>query len=252
MNFLKFKYKKDKISFEAPDNWGEVPFYKFVQFQNKELTPTQVYELFTGVSSEYWNKPHDPSLYASIDGQLAFLSEEPKTEIPDALERNGELYKIKKDFLNVPLGKYRDLIEVYHSVSKEHDNIIELMPKMISIFCCHVYDDEDELNEIAKEIEKMPTDLVYSLGVFFCQKLSELSNGTQKKWLKGIVKKILTIPKLVTTKLLASMVIFILCLTSPKVIYQSMMIYLKEKLLKFTGRNRLKVVSINQKHFTIT
>ena len=252
MNFLKFKYKKDKISFEAPDNWSEVPFYKFVQFQNKELTPIQVYELFTGVSAEYWNKPHDPSLYASIDGQLAFLSEEPKTEIPDALERNGELYKIKKDFLNVPLGKYRDLIEVYHSASKEHDNIISLMPKMIAIFACHVYDDEDELNEIAKEIEKMPTDLVYSLGVFFCQKLSVLSNGTPKKCLKDIVRKMLTIPRLVLTKLLVSMVIFILCLISPKVTLQSMMIYLKKKWLRFTGHNRLKVVSINQKHFTIT
>ena len=81
----------------------------------------------------------------------------------------------------MPLGKYRDLIEVINSVSNDATLQVELYPKMIAIFACDIYEDEDELNEIAKEIEQLPTDLVYSLGVFFCQKLSVLNNGTRNK-----------------------------------------------------------------------
>jgi len=260
MNLLLFKFGKKKLKFKAPDSWSEVPFYKFVKFQQK-LKPTEVYELFTGIESKEWEKPHHADLYTNIDSQLAFLSEEPKLdEIPTHIHRIEEdktgnkvnkYYKVKKDFLNVPLGKYRDLIEVTKQITDEANNTIEIMPKMIAIFGCDKYEDEEELEEIAKEIEKMPTDIVYTLGCFFLQKLNELSNGTQKKWHEVILIKTKTILRQVLTKLLMSLVISILFIISPLEILRSTKTSFKKKWLKFIGRNRYKVVSISQKHYTV-
>ena len=260
MNLLLFKFGNKKLKFKAPDSWSEVPFYKFVKFQQK-LKPTEVYELFTGIESKEWEKPHHANLYANIDGQLAFLSEEPKLdEIPTHIHRIEEdkignkvnkYYKVKKDFLNVPLGKYRDLIEVTKQITDEANNTIEIMPKMIAIFGCDKYEDEEELEEIAKEIEKMPTDIVYTLGCFFLQKLNALSNGTQKKWGEVILTKMKTILRQVLTKLLMSLVISILFIISPLEILRSTNLSFKRKWLKFIGRNKYKVVSISQKHYTV-
>jgi len=260
MNLLLFKFGNKNLKFKAPDSWSEVPFYKFVKFQQK-LKPTEVYELFTGIESKEWEKPHHANLYANIDVQLAFLSEEPKLdEIPTHIHRIEEdkignkvnkYYKVKKDFLNVPLGKYRDLIEVTKQITDEANNTIEIMPKMIAIFGCDKYEDEEELEEIAKEIEKMPTDIVYTLGCFFLQKLNALSNGIQKKWVEVILTKMKTILRQVLTKLLMSLVISILFIISPLEILRSTNLSFKRKWLKFIGRNKYKVVSISQKHYTV-
>ena len=260
MNLLLFKFGNKKLKFKAPDSWSEVPFYKFVKFQQK-LKPTEVYELFTGIESKEWEKPHHANLYANIDGQLAFLSEEPKLdEIPTHIHRIEEdkignkvnkNYKVKKDFLNVPLGKYRDLIEVTKQITDEANNTIEIMPKMIAIFGCDKYEDEEELEEIAKEIEKMPSDIIYTLGCFFLQKLNALSNGIQKKWVEVILTKMKTILRQVLTKLLMSLVISILFIISPLEILRSTNLSFKRKWLKFIGRNKYKVVSISQKHYTV-
>jgi hypothetical protein len=252
MNFLKIKFGNENKNFKAPDNWSEVPFYKFVKFQNKDLKPSEVYELFTNVAAEWWERPHDPKLYVNLDGQLAFLNTEPKLdEIPTHLERGGKFYPIKKDFLNVPLGKYRDLIEITKQLTEESENTLDIMPKMIAVFACIDYEDEEELDKIAKEIEKMPTDIVYSLGCFFLQKLSELKHGTKMRWQKLLKAKISTMITLVLGTLLKSLIIFILCFLSPRVILQSLMQFLRRKWLKFTDSSSFKVVSINQKHYTV-
>ena len=46
MNFLKFKFGKDKMRFKAPDSWHEVPYYKFLQYHTQNLPIEKVYELF--------------------------------------------------------------------------------------------------------------------------------------------------------------------------------------------------------------
>ena len=251
MTPLKLSYGRENISFEAPDSWADVPFYKFEEFQNEGHTPEEVYELFTDIPADWWRKPHLPEFYNAIDGQLAFLSEEPITEVPTHLERDGVYYKIKKDFLNVPLGKYRDLIEITKQVTEESSNTVSVMPKMIAIFACDTYEDEDELNKIAEEIKLMPTDIVYSLGCFFLQKLNGLRPGTQKKWYKVIAKKIFTILMQVLTKSLASLAIFILFLISPKVMLQSTKLFIIKRWQRFIGHNKLKVESIKRKPYTV-
>ena len=250
MRLLNYKFGKTKQPFKAPDNWSEVPYSKFIEFNKHKEDPLRVYEIFTGISSDYWAKPHHAKLYASIDGQLAFLSEEPRTELPTHLERKGKFYKIKKDLLNVPLGKYRDLIEVTKAIYDDADNQLETFPKMVAIFACDSYEDPEELEEIAKEVEQMPTDIVYSLGVFFCQKLNELSENTPKKWLKAIPQQILTILKQGLTTLLKILVISILFITSPKVTLRSTKNYLAALWLKFTRLHKYRIASTNPKSYT--
>ena len=251
MNFLKFKFGKDKMRFKAPDSWHEVPYYKFLQYHTQNLPIEKVYELFTGISADDWKKPHAPELYNAVNGQLAFLSEEPKILIPKYIERNGEFYKVSKDFLNVPLGKYQDLLSIVRKVTKEANNSLEMMPKMVAIFACNDYKDDDELNEITKEVEKMPADVVYSLGCFFLSGLKRLNSGTQKSWLKVASQKMLTTLRLVLVKLLMSMAFSILLITSPKVMLRSIKKYLIVQWERFTTPSIYGIVSISQKHNTI-
>ena len=250
MRFLRYIFGETKKPFTAPDGWHDVPFHKFVEFDKHKNDPLKVYEIFTGISSEYWSKPHAAKLYASIDGQLAFLSEEPKAELPTHLERNGEYYKISKDFLNVPLGKYRDLIELVKLIHENTENHLEVFPKMVAIFACNDYNDLEELEEIASDIEQMPTDIVYSLGVFFCQKLNELKSGTERKWRKVILQQTLTILKQVLTRFLMILAICILFITSPKVTLRSTKNYLNALWLRFTRLRKYRIVSTNPKSYT--
>lgn len=259
MMFLKYIFGEKEKAFTVPDGWHDVPYHKFVEFNKHKDDPLKVYEIFTGLSAEYWSKPHNAKLYASIDGQLAFLSEEPKTELPTHIHRLEEdeignkinkYYKIKRDLLNVPLGKYRDLIELTKQVYEDAENQLEIFPKMVAIFGCDRYEDPEELEEISKEIELMPTDLVYTLCVFFCQKLNELNNGTERKWRKVILQQMLTILKQALTKFLKILVICILFIISPKVTLQSTKDYLEYLWLRYTKLRKYRIVSTNPKSYT--
>lgn len=251
MNLLKYKYGKTKKSFKAPDSWSEVPYYKFLKYHKEKLSIEQIYELFTGISAEDWRKPHKPELYNAINEQLGFLTSEPTTELPKELERNGNFYPIKKDFLNVPLGKYQDLLTIVREVTEDANNSLEMMPKMVAIFACDDYKDEEELEQITKEIEKMPTDVVYTLGCFFLSGLKGLKNGTQRKWLKEISQKIWIILKLGLMRLYQITVFSILLIISPKETLRSTKKFLNAAWERFTTPFTYKIVSINQKHNTI-
>ena len=259
MRLLNYKFGEKKQPFTVPDSWADVPFSKFIEFTKHKEDPMKVYEIFTGLTAEYWSRPHHAKLYASIDGQLAFLSEEPKTEIPTHIHRLeddeignkiNKYYKIKKDLLNVPLGKYRDLIELTKQIYEDTENQLETFPKMVAIFGCDTYQDPEELEKIAKEVEKMPADIVYSLGVFFCQKLNELNDGTERKWIKVIAIQILTILKRGLTRFLRILVICILFIISPTVTLRSTRDYVAALWLRYTKLRKYRIVSTSPKNYT--
>ena len=249
MNRLKVKHSKGTTRFKVADNWNEVPFKTYLKWKTEDLSQTQVYELFTGVSAEIWEQPHLPELYASIDAQLGFLNTEPLTEVPTHLEYKGNYNAINKDFLNVPLGKYRDLIEIINSLAKEED-VTKIMAKMVSIFALDKYETNEEIEEAEKDVLEMPTDVVYSLAAFFLKRLNELKSGTRKKWIEVVKERILTILKLALTRSLTILVISIVFFLSPKVTLQSLMQYLKKQWVKYIVLRNLRVESVNRNQST--
>jgi len=172
----KFFYKFGDITrkFNVPNSWSDVSFktyYEFMKIVEDGAKPLDIYSLFTGMDKEYWEKDHDPKLFISLDGQLAFLSQLPVAEIPTHLERNEEYYKIPTDFGRLKLGKYRDIVEIVSSIKgdKQSDQLA-IYAKMISVIACDNYDSEEDLEEIASDIWQMPCDQVLSLGGFFLKR----------------------------------------------------------------------------------
>ena len=251
----KFFYKFGDITrkFNVPNSWSDVSFktyYEFMKIVEDGAKPLDVYSLFTGMDKEYWEKDHDPKLFISLDGQLAFLSQLPVAEIPTHLERNEEYYKIPTDFGRLKLGKYRDIVEIVSSIKgdKQSDQLA-IYAKMIAVIACDNYDSEEELEEIASDIWQMPCDQVLSLGGFFLKKLTGLKSGTtEKRSLKSLMGSTF---KLGLTKLVAIMVTFIVYILSPKATLQSIKRYLMRLWLTCTGRHSYKVVSMNPKEYTL-
>jgi hypothetical protein len=254
-NYFIYKFGKKEDSFKAPDRWSDVSFKTYLEFTKiveDGADPLKIYSLFTGLPISHWEKPHSPKLYNALDNQLNFISEEPRHETPTHIERNGVFYEVSKDFLNLPLGKYRDMIEIISTILPESESNVDqisVFPKLISVIACKTYENEEDLDKIAKEIELMPCDVVYSLGCFFLKKLTELSNGTKKR--RSMWGKIKYITKRVMIRLVAISVIFTAYILSPMEILRSIKRFFQKTWVRCIGGNSYKVVSINQRKRTL-
>jgi len=149
----------------------------------------KVYEIFTGVSVDIWNEPHEPALFLNMDLQLNFISELPAGIRPDVIHRGGEFYDVPNKLIAVKYGKYSDLLTLYQAAGSDDLKIWQNTPLMIAIFACVDYETDEELKEIGEEIKQMPADEAYSLASFFLTKLKKSNHGT-----KTLVQKLKMIP----------------------------------------------------------
>ncbi len=248
-----FKIKYGKIVEKAylPSSWNDVSFKTYIEYF-KQLTEGSiegVYSALTGISKEMWQMPHKVELYAAIDYQLRFTKLNPSCEMPTHIDvQDGPLRKIEKDFMQLPLGLYQDmLIMIQQIAGNEEDDSkqLEVMPKIISMFVLKEYKDIEEIERTAKKIEQMPADVVYTLGCFFLSKLEKLNSGTQKSL--GLLDLVKTKSKQVLTRLIAVLVIFSACIIRPKVILQTLKRYLRSLWVKFTGGSIYRIVSTEHK-----
>ena len=175
MRYLKYKFGLVDLPFEAPDNWGDVPFSTYVKYvkliqDGKADNQAKIYSLFMPkVSAEYWDKPHDPKIYNSINGQLNFISEEPSKEVPTHIIKDGVEILTPKSVDEVTVNQYWGMLKAVDDVIKgKGDDVstLEIMPEMIAIMLFKEYDNTS-IEQIADEIRELPTDKVYGLGCFF-------------------------------------------------------------------------------------
>ena len=185
-----------EIDFKIPESWNEVSFSKYLEYikmleENKENVETlynKIYSLFTGLDESIFSKNLDISVYMVIDEALAFITKEPKTELPTYIERNGVYYPINEDFLNLPLGKYRDILAIIGEADRSSKSLeISIIPKMVSVLACDGYDTEGELEEIAKDLEGMPCDELLTIGGFFFEQIEKVEDWNEKETIsKGL------------------------------------------------------------------
>lgn len=250
---LIYKFGLKRKPFKAPDSWKDVSFktyLDYVKIVEEGADPLDIYSLFTGLSRDYWEKDHNPKLFAALDGQLAFLSQLPACDVPTHLVRKERYYEVPKNFLNMKLGRYRDIVEVASTVQGDKaSEQLEAFPKMIAVIACKTYETEEDLERIAQDIWQLPCDLVYTLGCFFLKKLTVLKNGTEKK--RSVGNQIQHIFKQALTKLVANMVIFTAYIRYPMEILRDIKRFLKYLLRMFIGQVNYKVVSMNPKEYTL-
>ena len=248
MNFLTYTLGIKKIPFEAPDNWSDVPFKTYVEYNKliqdgKADKQSLIYSLFMPkVSAEYWEKQHDPKLYTAINAQLNFLSLEPSKEVPTHVVHDNYDVLVPKSVGDVTVNQYWGMIKAVDEVIKGKGSdvdTLEVMPQMIAIMLFEEYEGTT-IEALAKEIEQLPTPQVYGLGCFFLQKLHDLKGGTTLICRsKRIMKHILTLG---TAEFLTIMVILLHLITFQKGCIQSVKSYLNRKLLKFTLRYKYLLI----------
>lgn len=249
---IKVKYEKTVEKGSIPKEWNDVTFKDYIKYLKGVQSGSieAIYNALTGISVEMWTKPHKAELFFNIDKVLKFTRLEPSCEVPTHIEMDGEFYPIEKDFLNVPLGKYRDIIEFVNQIvnveDEDKDEIeqISVMSKMIAVFACKEYNSIEEIERIAERIDEMPCDIVYSLGGFFLQKLTVLSSGTKKK--QSIMVLLMNKLKQVMVRLVAILVICITFIRYPKVILSTLRRSLKRAWVRCTGGRNYKVESVPQ------
>ena len=248
MRYLKYKFGLVDLPFEAPDNWGDVPFSTYVKYvkliqDGKADNQAKIYSLFMPkVSAEYWDKPHDPKLYNSINGQLNFISEEPSKEVPTHIIKDGVEILTPKSVDEVTVNQYWGMLKAVDDVIKgKGDDVstLEIMPEMIAIMLFKEYDNTS-IEQIADEIRELPTDKVYGLGCFFLEKLNALKSGTTVICrIKSLTRRILV---RVMGEFLTITVILSRLITFRKGCLVSVKLYFKRKLLKFTSSYKYPLI----------
>ena len=258
MNYLKYIWKNIKTPFSVADSWDDVQFKTFVAY-NKLIEDgeaddqAKIYSLFMpDVPIDYWNKPHDPKLYQSINNQLNFISQEPSKEVPTHIVHDNYDIIVPTKIDNVTANQYWGALKAVNDVIKEkgaESNTLQIMPELIAILMFKETG-KGTIESLAKEINDLPTPKVYALGCFFLQKLTVLKNGTTLICrVKDLMRRILT---LVMAEFLIIMVILLRLITFRKGSFQSVYLYFKRKLLKFTFRYKLPLIFPSVKENTPT
>mgnify|MGYP003631081041 CR=1 FL=1 len=254
MNYLTYTFNKIIKPFRAYDGWNEVPFHKFVKYKQmiEDGTAddvTKVYEMFLpGTTSNDWKKAHNPKLYESINGQLAFLSLEPTGEVATDINRGfgKKNYKVHTKIEDCTAGEYWDMQEVAKKILQNKSTeaeIVEIMPKLIAVLCCKERT-EESINKVAKELEQLPTNRIYPLGCFFLQKLTDLKSGT------GIIHRFKKLIQLIAKQVMARLVIILViisrCITFQKGSLASLKLSLIRLWLKCTRQYKLTLILTTQ------
>ena len=184
--YLKYVYDNIVTPFSAPNGWEDVKFSTFVAY-NKLIEDgeaddqAKIYSLFMpDVPVDYWNKPHDPKLYQSINNQLNFISQEPSKEVPTHIVHDNYDIIVPTKIDNVTANQYWGALKAVNDIIKEkgtESNTLEIMPELIAILMFKETG-KSTIKDLSKEINDLPTPKVYALGCFFLQKLQDLKNGT--------------------------------------------------------------------------
>jgi hypothetical protein len=255
MNYLQYLHDKVVKGFTAPDGWHDVPFNQFAKYkmmiENGEANdPKKVYSLFlNGTTIEDWDKPKSPKLFDSINRKLNFISSEPNGEVVTDIYRGllKKNYKVHSKIEDCTAAEYWDMIEVSKEIlnNKSTDaELIQILPKLIAVLCLKERTHE-KIEEVAKELEQMPTDKIYPLGCFFLRKLQGLNDGT------GIIhrfkKQIRHTLKQVIARFLIISVIILRCITFRKGSFPSLILYLTRTWLKCTLRYKSTLILPTQK-----
>jgi len=248
MRLLKYIFGEKEIPFKAPNSWADVPFSTYVAY-NKLIEsgeadkPSNIYSLFMPeVSSDLWDKPQDPKLFQSIQGQLNFLSEEPSKEVPTHIIHDDYDVITPKTIETVTANQYWGGLKAVDDVLKGKGTdctTLELMPDLIAIL---MFKETDKgiLDKRIEEIKAMPTDKVYALGCFFLKRLESLKNGTTRICrIKNLMRRILV---RVMAEFLTITVILLRLITFRKGCLVSVKLYLTQKLLKCTFKYRYLLI----------
>ena len=125
MNYLKYIYNNIVTPFKTPDSWSDVPFRVFVEYNKmiedgKADDQAAIYSLFMpDVKKEYWEKPHDPKLYQSINNQLNFISTEPSKEVPTHIVHDDYNIIVPTKIDNVTANQYFGALKAVNDVVKD-------------------------------------------------------------------------------------------------------------------------------------
>lgn len=258
MNYLKYIWENIKTPFSVADSWDDVPFKTFVAY-NKLIEDgeaddqAKIYSLFMpDVPVDYWNKPHDPKLYQSINNQLNFISQEPSKEVPTHIVHDNYDIIVPTKIDNVTANQYWGALKAVNDIIKEkgtESNTLEIMPELIAILMFKETG-KSTIKDLSKEINDLPTPKVYALGCFFLQKLQDLKNGTTLICrVKRLMKRTFL---LVMAEFLIIMVILSRLITFRKGPLVSVYSYLKRKLLKCTFKYRYPLIFPSAKENTQT
>ena len=248
---IKLKYGKETAKGRIGSDWNQYTFSEYVNYlkQSEEGGKLDIYSALTGISSEMWGKPHDVKLFANIDKVLSFLQHEPLTDVPTHIERNGTFYPINDDFMTMKLSDYWDMIELINSVHGKEDvkewEKVAVMSKLIAIIACKEYKNIDQINNIAAEIDQMPSDVVYSIGCFFLRKLTVLKSSIENET-KGGKNSVVTTLKQVLVKSLAILVICIHYIISPMATFRSVKKFFLQPWERFIRGGYYRIVSMTQ------
>jgi hypothetical protein len=224
LNFLTAIFKDKKEPFTVGDSWNDYPFKVFIEYNeiledDKPHKNERIYSLFTGLDLDWWLKPHDPKLFQNLNGQLNFISEEPKCKLPTDIKRlkTGKYYRINKEFREIKAGRYYNILNSVSSLSDDSKTREKLESMATCIAVCGldlIYETEDYEEVLNEVLETMPTDEAYTLGCFFLSKLQTLSENTAKRWsIKSLMMRII---KLGLTNLVASGVVLATYILYPK------------------------------------
>lgn len=200
MKNLTIEYQGGKENFRAPDGWHEVPFNKYIQFleltYKKEFDAKEVFKLMFGLSDKALNSDLRVQMVHRMNEQLNFLSEEPENaKLPDYFKYKGEFYRVPLEIGELSLSKYRDMVETASEILQGADktpvDMLKTYPEIIAIFLTEKEGyTQTDLIDLAREIEKLPTNEIVTLGGFFLSKFASLRSGTRPKWYQRLATKI--------------------------------------------------------------
>tara|TARA_R110002020_G_scaffold238832_1_gene451371 strand:+ start:1171 stop:1947 length:777 start_codon:yes stop_codon:yes gene_type:complete len=240
------KFGSKRWAGKFASSWQDVTFKQYIELTKarEEENHAKAYEVLTEVPQSTWRLPHKAKLFTNLDYHFRFTNTEPLKELPTHIQYKEQLYPIKKDCMNVELGRYRDMVEVVNSIfeGKETVNLseqLEIMPKMVAIFACEEYNDMEVIEDIAKDLELYPADEIYTLGSFFLQKLSELKDGI----MINIKEEGLQVSKFkrVISVLMSYLVIFTAYIIRPKALLVSIKNSLRGMWAKLTHGNIYRI-----------
>ena len=176
---------------EVPESWLDVPFFKYPKFlkliEEGEGKPDtkEVFKLFFGISNEMADSNFKIEMLHSMNQQLNFLKAEPFTkELATHFKFKGKSFRIPNEISEMSLGRYRDIVESGAEVlSGKTGSLIETVetyPEMIAVFVAPEGYTPTCLEDIASEINKLPTPEIIGLGNFFLRQYAILKAGTRK------------------------------------------------------------------------
>jgi len=183
MIYLKLNDKPVNI----PSDFSELTFRQYLDIRAiAEAKLIDIIAYFTGFSVEALMQSTEiENFYVIMDSLSWVLSDPGLGDIykPAIIKHDGSDYNIPYSIDRCTVAQYEDVRAIMMLSQRNEGNVIDIYPKIISVFLAPVifkiYDSETHEKTIPI-IEGLTVPEVIGLGNFFVMKFSELNNGIRK------------------------------------------------------------------------